>query len=164
VKQCTSCLSTKELDQFKTDNRLTSKRGSVCIECNKTKALRYYSERCLSSDFKRKHANNEISRRNRNKAKALWSFAKRRAKLKGIEFSITPEDIIVPNLCPIFGIELNFGTKIEWESSPSLDRINPNLGYIKDNIKVISWKANRLKTNASVEELEKIIKYMKEVS
>lgn len=38
-------------------------------------------------------------------------------------------------------------------SSPSLDRIDNRMGYVPGNVWVISWKANRMKSDASMEEL-----------
>ena len=46
---------------------------------------------------------------------------------------------------------------------PTLDRIDSNKGYIKENIQVISFKANRLKNNATIDELKCIIKYMESI-
>lgn len=46
-------------------------------------------------------------------------------------------------------------------SSPSLDRFDPKKGYVRGNINVISDRANTLKNNASVEELEKVVAWMK---
>ena len=40
--------------------------------------------------------------------------------------------------------------------TPSIDRINPKKGYVKENIIVVSMKANRIKTDATVEEIRKI--------
>lgn len=37
--------------------------------------------------------------------------------------------------------------------SPSLDRIDNDIGYVKDNIWVISQRANQMKGDASKEEL-----------
>jgi hypothetical protein len=42
-----------------------------------------------------------------------------------------------------------------------IDRIDTSKGYLKDNIKVISWRANRLKSDGTLEELEKIVNYMR---
>jgi hypothetical protein len=42
----------------------------------------------------------------------------------------------------------------------SVDRIDNNSGYTKDNIKVISFRANRLKSNGTLEEFEQIVKYL----
>jgi hypothetical protein len=38
------------------------------------------------------------------------------------------------------------------------------LGYVPGNVFVICWRANFLKSNASLDELEKIMKYVKENS
>lgn len=92
----------------------------------------------------------------------LFSSIKARAKQKGIEFSITEEDVIWNTHCPILGIELSFRVKGKRESSASLDRIDNAHGYIKGNVHLISNRANRIKSDATLEELEKIIAYMKE--
>lgn len=46
------------------------------------------------------------------------------------------------------------------ENSPSIDRIDPAKGYIKGNIAVISWRANMLKNNMSVEEARLLLAYL----
>ena len=82
----------------------------------------------------------------------LWKQAKHRAKYdyNDIEFSIVVEDIVIPATCPYLGIQLTTQNTL---SSPSLDRIDSNRGYTKDNIQVISWQANLMKSNASQETL-----------
>ena len=40
--------------------------------------------------------------------------------------------------------------------SPSLDRIFPESGYTKGNVRVISWRANWIKNNSTIEEIEKL--------
>jgi len=47
--------------------------------------------------------------------------------------------------------------------SPSLDRINPALGYVKGNVWVISFKANAIKQNATVQELELLVNNLKSI-
>ena len=46
--------------------------------------------------------------------------------------------------------------------SPSLDRIDPNRGYTKDNIIVMSYRANRIKNDATKEEIKKLAEWIKE--
>jgi hypothetical protein len=87
----------------------------------------------------------------------LYHHAKHRAKQKEMEFNITKDDIIIPERCPVFDIPITFENK---DNVPTLDRIDSSKGYIKGNIQVICFKANRLKNNSTIEELKKIISYM----
>lgn len=87
---------------------------------------------------------------------SLLYASRRRAKDRGLAHTITVEDIIIPSHCPYLGIELqrvnrDKGTcRSAW---PTLDRIDNTKGYTKDNIEVISFKANTMKNNATNEEL-----------
>lgn len=95
-------------------------------------------------------------------------FVQRRieAKKQGIPFTISIDDVVVPEFCPVLGIKIEPGRQgkgkgIE-DNSPSLDKFIPELGYVPGNIAVISWRANRLKHNATTNELEKVVNWMKE--
>lgn len=46
------------------------------------------------------------------------------------------------------------------DASPTLDRIHPDIGYVPGNVMVISAKANRMKNNASLEELKALVIWM----
>lgn len=89
----------------------------------------------------------------------MLAAAKCRAKRDGLVFSLTREDINIPSHCPILGIPLkhNIGSGFH-NDSPSLDRIHNSKGYSKDNVRVISNRANLLKCDATLEELELIVK------
>ena len=80
----------------------------------------------------------------------LVQSARNRAKKYNLPFDITHEDVVIPEFCPYLGIKLVPFS--EW-SSPSLDKIIPELGYVKGNIQVISTKANTMKNNATQDEL-----------
>ena len=84
--------------------------------------------------------------------------ARRRARLAGVPFTITSADIVIPSHCPILGIPLVrlLGKKGGSDNSPSLDRIIPEGGYVPGNIIVISRRANRIKSDATPEELEQV--------
>ncbi len=88
--------------------------------------------------------------------------AKVRAKLLNREFSIEVGDITIPDICPILGISLNMnsGKSGAYANSPSLDRIDNNLGYTKENVWVISQRANAMKTSASKEELQRFAEWV----
>ena len=75
------------------------------------------------------------------------------AKRKGLPHTITIDDIVVPQFCPVFGLKLERGNGKPHDNSPSIDKIIPELGYIPGNVIVVSWRANNLKKDASVTEL-----------
>ena len=84
----------------------------------------------------------------------LLAGAKRRAKVRNLAFDITLDDFDIPTVCPVLGLTLAISTngKSHCDTSPSLDQIIPGMGYIKGNVRVISWRANQLKSNATVHE------------
>jgi hypothetical protein len=88
-----------------------------------------------------------------------FEWAKRRARIKNIPFTITREYLraIAPDECPVFE------THFEWGQSglgigkfkpdgPQLDRIVPELGYIEGNVAFISHRANRIKGEGTMQE------------
>ena len=89
----------------------------------------------------------------------IWLSAKHRAKRQKIPFAITPYDIRIPEVCPIFGtpISVNARGKGPSNNSPSLDKLDPKLGYTPQNIWIISNRANRLKSNLSLSDLMLLI-------
>lgn len=85
-----------------------------------------------------------------NPIKYLLAYAKLRSKQKKLPFDLTIDDIIIPEVCPIMGTKFD---RSDVKTSPSIDRIVPELGYIKGNIQVISTLANQMKWNSTREEL-----------
>lgn len=103
---------------------------------------------------------------NKNRTKNVLPYliyqAKARAKKKQIPFDITTADLLLPKTCPVLGIPIILGKKKQVDGSPTIDRIIPNRGYVRGNICVISAKANRIKNDALLEELKKVVKYFEE--
>lgn len=91
----------------------------------------------------------------------MWQRAKTRCAKSGKEFSIDKEDVVIPKLCPILGIELEVhkGSPGGKPYSPSLDRIDSSKGYVKGNVWVISQLANAMKANATEDQLRTFSKY-----
>lgn len=88
--------------------------------------------------------------------------SKHRAKKVGLDFNIDAADIVIPSVSPVLGIPLLIASKMGGsDASPSIDRIDNNKGYIKGNVRVISNRANKLKSNATVVELELILQDLK---
>lgn len=95
-----------------------------------------------------------------NRRKSYLTAARKRAEKTGVPFDIDVDDIVFPPHCPVLGIPIFF-SEHRTDHTPSLDKIIPEKGYVRGNVSIISWRANRLKSDATLEELEKIIAYMK---
>ena len=98
----------------------------------------------------------ELKYRTAHFNKQLLKNAKNSALRKGLDFDLELSDIIIPDICPILGIPLinpeEFYTPYH-KAVPSIDRKDSSKGYTKDNIWIISYLANRMKSEASTEEL-----------
>ena len=88
---------------------------------------------------------------------SLWKWAKARAIEKNLSFNISVDDVVIPENCPLLGIPIFRGTLYSHRNSASLDRIIPSRGYVRGNIRVISHRANNLKGDACLEELELLV-------
>jgi hypothetical protein len=94
------------------------------------------------------------------KIKTRWLYHLRyRAKQKKLPFNLALDDLTLPERCPILGIPLQFNTVGSDANSFSVDRIDNTKGYTKDNIQVVSFRANFLKGNATLDELSKMGKW-----
>jgi hypothetical protein len=94
----------------------------------------------------------------RRPVQAMLSRARSSAKKRGLDFAITPADVTIPKRCPVLGIPLvnTVGEGRRVDGSITLDRIDNTRGYVPGNVLVVSWRANRIKSDASLEELRLI--------
>lgn len=88
--------------------------------------------------------------------KQMVRAAKARATKAGVPFNLRPEDLTIPHRCPVLGIPLIVGANKASDNSPSLDRVVPLLGYVPGNILIISNRANRIKNDATIDELRMV--------
>ncbi len=91
-----------------------------------------------------------------------FRFRKARAIKRWFEFTIKPEDVVLTKVCPVLGTDFTYGETLS-DTTLTIDRIDPEKGYIPGNVVVISHKANRIKNNASAEEIEKVLLWLKSV-
>lgn len=94
--------------------------------------------------------------------KLLWSQLKASAAKRGIPFDLKPTDIDeigIPLTCPVLCIPLYFHREKVQDNSISFDRIDSTKGYSLDNVIVVSYRANRLKSDAAIHELRRIADY-----
>ena len=98
-----------------------------------------------------------------NVAKYMVLKAKRGAVLRKCKFDLTEEDLLpLPKLCPILGIRLRRTKCWGDPNGYSLDRVNNKKGYTKDNVIVMSFKANKLKSDGALKVFKAIVKLMEE--
>ena len=140
AEACKKCREKRAEKRAKAQKRYQDKNKEKSRERQK----RYYQENKKKIG---KNLNHNIY------VKSLVRSAKCRAKKSGIPFNITPDDVVIPELCPYLGIPLTKGEGVFHANSPSLDRVLPTLGYVKENVRVISYKANSMKRDATTEEL-----------
>lgn len=168
MKQCTRCKETKSLEDF-------SSHTSYCKPCNSLRKQEYYTK---NADAIRARARAYVAAdRERHRAKTnewrkkkkaddpehfLWKSAKRRAANNGLPFTLKKEDVVIPEVCPVLGIKLSTQTKRGFISNAAtLDKVVQELGYTKENTRVISWRANQIKRDATLEELEAVVAYVR---
>ncbi len=94
--------------------------------------------------------------------RTLYNRLKASAKKRNIPFDLTQTDILhldLPITCPILGIPLKYNRGKQEDDSYSIDRIDSTRGYVSDNIIVVSWRANRLKNNATDIEMKQLAEF-----
>lgn len=191
MKPCSKCGVDKDLSEFHRHKDAPDGHRAVCKSCRSGEAKVYYAEhreehaanyasyRMRNAEkvseyqaaWHAKHRDRRIGearerREQRNRefpAGEMVARARARSKQLGIPFDLDVEDILIPSVCPVLGIPIFFklGSRGPGPNSPSLDRFDPAGGYTKDNVVVISHRANTLKNNASLDEMERVLAYMK---
>lgn len=168
------CMNVYNAREFSMKHREENpNRYKICEECNQSLNLNKFSliEKWNSnSDTKNTCKKCSIKIRQTEKlnrdwkddaARLLYKNIKSRCKRLGREFSIELEDIIIPEKCPVFGFDLKREDRQTWMCAPSVDRIDSSKGYIKGNVTVVSRRANILKKDATLKELEQLFNYYK---
>lgn len=141
-KKCNRCKALRSFGEFGSDRRGLMGMTETCKPCRNTKAAANYAARPYE--------------------RIIFDRAKSRATRKGLEFTITVDDIVIPRVCPALGIPLMRGQERMTDSSPSIDRIDSSRGYVPGNVRIISNRANRIKSDATLAELEAVARYIKE--
>lgn len=85
-------------------------------------------------------------------------YIRARAKPLGIPYAFGLSDLLpLPTHCPDLGIPLIYGNKTAHSpNSASIDKIVPELGYVSGNVRIVSYRANAMKQDASLVELQTI--------
>lgn len=137
---CTRCKKTKPVAAFCKSSVSACGLDSRCRQCHQERTGKPPPHRLDHSSVN---------------ARRLYHSAKARSKEKGIPFTITPADIRIPERCPLLDTVLaqSLGSSGPSPNSPTLDRIDSTKGYEPGNVWVVSYRANAIKNDATLEEL-----------
>jgi hypothetical protein len=162
MKTCTKCGENKSLDEFYTNKTNPDGRRSKCKQChNKERSIHRRSKK----EREKKRSEKLKAKRQWRKDNLdweLWYKAKQRSEKNNLPFDIERSDIQIPDKCPVLGIDLFITPQHVGDHSPTVDRIVPSKGYIKGNIAIMSAKANRIKSDGTIEDIEKLYLWLKE--
>lgn len=86
---------------------------------------------------------------------------KANAVREGKTFTIDFGELEFPTHCPVLGIELDYFNDKRAENSVSFDQIIPGKGYISGNVIIMSWRANRIKNDGTLQEHQQIVNFMR---
>lgn len=128
-------------DRFRLKNNEKYRLNEACREERKAKAAKYRDE---------------------SMERVLWHKLRTRSRKMGVVCDLEESDIIVPKFCPLTNIPISRGASTPKDNSPSVDRIDNSKGYVKGNIRVISYLANRMKSNANRDQLFYFSDHIKE--
>ena len=193
MKRCYTCSKEFSLDTFHKDASRKDGLSNRCRECHRvymgkyrkgcTQKIKkdkkiYYDANCEKlrqyyQDNKEWILHNAKQKRTGKNGylKTMLQAAKSRAKKKGWEFNIDLDYLyaIAPEKCPVDGREFDWERKLENDNTlllsiPSLDRIDSTKGYIKGNIAIIGDQWNRWKNNMNLDDLHKLMQYVRGVT
>jgi hypothetical protein len=141
-KKCRGCQEVLPFTDFGNHKGALFDLANECKECRKPKSKADYASK--------------------SHEQLLFEWARSRAKKKGLEFTITVDDIVIPERCPVFDYPLIRmpGHKMGPIHTATLDRIDSTKGYIPGNVQVISEKANRIKSDATPFEIDQLWRWI----
>ena len=172
-KICKTCLEFKPYEFF---TKQEKSRGGYVHHCKQCRVAKQKAKRASDSEYAEKcrercrawRKNNPVasyesnkSWKERNPLKNHLFNVKGKAKANNIPFNITCDDIVIPEYCPILGLKLEYNKNQTEDNSISIDRIIPELGYVKGNVQVISLLANKMKNSATPEQLHMFANWVK---
>lgn len=154
----------------------------TCLLCKKTKPFTkkhfrhsrvykgkvYLTRKCKTCT---PNYSDNTKRYQRNHPERFWitktvTCAMRRAKTSQIPFDREAVRTLAERYkhgspCPSCNTSMTYFNNGKRHTWASLDRINSRLGYVFGNLSFICYRCNLLKSNATISELENIIRYMK---
>lgn len=163
IKKCSKCQQELAIEYFSKDKYQKSGYRTACKACSAKEFAKFKASDGYIKRLNKTHE--ERLELKQTDPKRLWvtyilSNAKRRAKELNVEFSLTKEWLLANAVgkCPLLELELVYNASKSEDRSASIDRVDSAKGYTPENCKIVSFKANRIKNNATVNELLMLVK------
>lgn len=161
---CKTCQTEKPEDAYHRQRSKRSGRMAECKLCQRKRNRAWIDEN--RDRFRHLNRNATNAKRRRDPIRNMLALARARCRKSGVEFNLSENDITVPEVCPVLGIPLTHGlgqgeghALAVRDSRASLDRIDNSKGYVPGNVVVVSYRANRIKSDATSCELLKIARF-----
>ena len=151
-------------------------RGKKYYQDNKEKVLannkKYYQDNKEKiRDTQKKYKSNLFNiKKYTDISMSFLSYKIGHMKERSNDVTLTAEELLelIPKdlKCPVFGTKFSFGKGHNWkfkQNNMSVDRIDNNKGYHKDNIVIVSFKANVMKSSATLKELYQVADFYYEL-
>ena len=169
LKRCSKCSQHKLLSDFYKNKSMPDGLCWWCKVCQSASNNQYRKSDAGRQNQRKRRATQQykewyLEYRRQTVARTMWFSARARAKQRCLPFTITLDDIVIPEFCPVLGIPIvdSTGSRRPRENSPSLDRKDPEQGYTPENVWVISMQANVMKSNADVKLLKRFARWVTE--
>lgn len=165
TKECCRCNKIKPTDDFYRNSSKKSGYVGYCKDCSRKRGRELYWS---NVDYRKACARKggkwwKPEKPRKRGPNRMCTQCMKSARKAGVPFSLTPGDIVIPEKCPVLDIPLEFSKdRKRKDDTPSVDRLVPGLGYVPENIMVISWRANSLKNNMTLEECKKMYEFFSE--
>ncbi len=135
----------------------------TCKRCGETKPFAAFSRCKKATDGHQTYCKQCKNEYNRDTGRQTLPTIRVRARNQGVPFDLTEETLPpIPEVCPVLGTPLKRTLGYANDNSPSLDRLIPEKGYVPGNVVWVSFRANRIKNDATYEELQRVTRWVGE--
>lgn len=155
TRWCTTCERSKPKADFYVG------KDNTCKACQQARCSQWYRN---NKAYHRERVDLfHAKERSTNPVRGMLRRKRGSCKARGVHFDLSVSDLTAPEFCPVLGVPLDYTSTDCSPNSATLDRIDPSKGYVRGNVAIISFKANRIKSNATPEELEAIAAWARKV-
>lgn len=163
-KQCKKCLELKSVDEFHNDKNRKDGKYIHCKKCHyEYMRDRYHNKPGVRETalikYKKISKNQDYKEKNKQRGERFYYSLEGRIKtfLNSMKRYDPETDVTANELremlnigtCPVTGYKFNFEkpklNRFNNPFAPSIDKIDPDKGYRKGNVRIVIWQYNLMK-------------------